>query len=349
MEEGFRTLAVAQKGREAPYAVHFRSRRDKKGNLLSGCVDRVMLLKKFSGILDPRIQRRLLRDNALFVPNRSLPAYAGIQAVEDQFAIPLLGNRALLRTEEREEEKNYYWLLRKAGLPTPKKISNPKDINCLTVVKLRHKKKRLERGFFTASSPAEYKKKSEQLLRQNVISKEDLETSRIEEYVLGPVFNLDFFYSPLVGGTRGIELLGIDWRFESSLDGHVRLPAAQQLSLPETQANPEYVVVGHNAATLRESLLEEAFAMARKYVVTTQRLFSPGILGPFTLQTCVDQDMKFKIFDVAPRIGGGTNIHMWGGHPYGNALWRTRMSTGRRIALEVRRAVEQGRLNRLIT
>jgi len=26
-----------------------------------------------------------------------------------------------------------------------------------------------------------------------------------------------------------IELLGIDWRFETSLDGHVRLPAPQQI------------------------------------------------------------------------------------------------------------------------
>src|SRR2546430_11143634 len=51
------------------------------------------------------------------------------------------------------------------------------------------------------------------------------------------------------------ELLGIDWRFETSLDGHVRLPAEQQKTLNDAQRIPEYVVVGHNAATLRESSL----------------------------------------------------------------------------------------------
>ena len=43
------------------------------------------------------------------------------------------------------------------------------------------------------------------------------------------------------------------------------------------------------------------------------------------------------------------NIHMSLGHPYGNALWRKRMSTGRRIAWEVRRGIESGRLAELVT
>ena len=42
------------------------------------------------------------------------------------------------------------------------------------------------------------------------------------------------------------------------------------------------------------------------------------------------KDLHFYIYDVAPRIGGGTNVHMDVGHPYGNSLYRTNMSTGRR-------------------
>ena len=129
-----------------------------------------------------------------------------------------------------------------------------------------------------------------------------------------------------------VELLGIDWRFESSLDGHVRLPAAQQMALNEKQRVPEYTVCGHNSATLRESLLENAFELAEKYVKATQEHYAPGIIGPFCLQTCVDKDLHFFIYDVAPRIGGGTNVHMNVGHSYGNSLWRTEMSTGRRLA-----------------
>ena len=179
-----------------------------------------------------------------------------------------------------------------------------------------------------------------------MIDQDGLELARIERYVIGPVFNLDFFYSPL---TEKIELLGIDWRFESSLDGHVRLPAPQQLALNEDQINPEYTVCGHNSATLRESLLDKAFELAEKYVAATKKYYSPGIIGPFCLQTCVDKDLNFYIYDVAPRIGGGTNVHMAVGHPYGNALWRTSMSTGRRLMREVKMALDSDELDKIVT
>jgi len=146
-----------------------------------------------------------------------------------------------------------------------------------------------------------------------------------------------------------LELLGIDWRFETSLDGHVRLPAPQQLTLAPEQLTPEYTVCGHNAATLRESLLERAFDLGEKFVKAAREHYAPGIIGPFCLQTCVDKDLNFFIYDVAPRVGGGTNVHMSVGHPYGNALWRAEMSTGRRICSEVRRAAELDQLERIVT
>jgi 5-formaminoimidazole-4-carboxamide-1-(beta)-D-ribofuranosyl 5'-monophosphate synthetase len=37
------------------------------------------------------------------------------------------------------------------------------------------------------------------------------------------------------------------------------------------------------------------------------------------------------------------------GHPYGNALWRTNMSTGRRLAREVRIALENDCLEKIVT
>jgi len=216
-------------------------------------------------------------------------------------------------------------------------------------VKLHHKVKKLERGFFTAASHKEYKTKSAALLKQGVISTRDLAKARIERYIIGPIFNFDFFYSPIEEQGEKLELLGIDWRFETSLDGHVRLPADQQLTLDEAQRIPEYLVVGHNSATLRESSLGDVFDIAERYVRATQEHFRPGIIGPFTLQTAVDKDLKFWVYDVAPRIGGGTNVHMTIGHPYGNSLWRRPMSTGRRIAMEIRRGVESSRLDEIVT
>ena len=345
VEENFRTLAVCQEGREKPYVKYFRANRDKSGRIVNGMIDEVMMLRKFPQILEQENQDILKEKNTLFVPNRSFTSYCGIDAVEDQFQVPLLGSRNLLRSEERGDKRDYYWILEKAGLPFPEPIE-AEDINQLVMVKLPHAVKTLERGFFTAASYEEYCQKADLLLRQNVIDQDGIELARIERYIIGPVFNLDFFYSPI---SKQIELIGIDWRFETSLDGHCRLPAPQQFTLNDKQINPEYTVCGHNSATLRESLLEKAFALAEKYVEATQEYYSPGIIGPFCLQTCVDKDLNFYIYDVAPRIGGGTNVHMAVGHPYGNALWRTNMSTGRRLAREVRIALENDCLEKIVT
>jgi 5-formaminoimidazole-4-carboxamide-1-(beta)-D-ribofuranosyl 5'-monophosphate synthetase len=59
--------------------------------------------------------------------------------------------------------------------------------------------------------------------------------------------------------------------------------------------------------------------------------------------------MNYYIYDVAPRLGGGTNVHMNAGHPYGNSTWRKPVSSGRRIAIELRRAAEQDRLLEVLT
>jgi 5-formaminoimidazole-4-carboxamide-1-(beta)-D-ribofuranosyl 5'-monophosphate synthetase len=240
-------------------------------------------------------------------------------------------------------------MLEKAGLPFPEKINDPKDVEELSIVKLHHAVKKLERGFFTCSSYKEYKEKSESLIKQGVITKEMLEDARIERYIIGPVFNFDFFYSPIEPTMNKLELIGVDWRFETSLDGHVRLPAPQQITLPEHQLIPEYTVCGHNSATVRESLLEKVFKLGERYVKATQEYYDYGIIGPFCLQTCVDKDLNFYIYDVAPRVGGGTNVHMSIGHSYGNTLWRKPMSTGRRIAMEIRRAIEMDKLKEIIS
>ncbi len=348
-QESLRSLVVLQKGRDAVYSKYLRKIGVTDGRARRGIVDNTMTFQKFSEILLEANMVRLRENNAVFVPNRSFTSYCGIGDIEDNFSVPLFGSRNLLRSEEREEKENYYTLLEKAGLPYPDKIDAPSDINFLSIVKLHHAKKKLERGFFTASSSEEYERKSAALIRAGVIDSDTLAHARIERYVIGPVFNLDFFYSPLEDEGEKLELLGIDWRFESSLDGHVRLPADQQLSLLDSQKIPEYTVVGHNSATLRESLLDRAFELGEKYVAAARKYYAPGIIGPFTLQTCVDKDMDFYIYDVAPRIGGGTNAHIWSGHPYGNMLYNTNVSTGRRIAMEIRRAAIEGRLSEIVT
>jgi 5-formaminoimidazole-4-carboxamide-1-beta-D-ribofuranosyl 5'-monophosphate synthetase len=53
--------------------------------------------------------------------------------------------------------------------------------------------------------------------------------------------------------------------------------------------------------------------------------------------------------DVALRHGGGTNVHMGLGSQYANAKYKKRMSTGDRIALEIRRCLRAGQLQELVT
>ena len=347
--EGFKTVCYAKKGREKTYIRYYKSKRV-DGKLIRGIVDEYKVYDDFKMLAYDEQMDEMIRENVLFIPNRSFTSYIDLDTVEDKFKVPIVGSRNMLRSEERGCSQDYYWLLEKAGMPFPKKISDPQNIDELCIVKMHHAQKKLERGFFTATSYEEYKRKSNELIKQGVINQESLCGARIEKYVIGPVFNLDFFYNPLEDELSKIELLGVDWRFESSLDGHVRLPAPQQMELVGTkQEIPEMTVCGHNTATIRESLLEKAFELAENFVEASKKHYEPGIIGAFCLQTCIDKDMNYHIYDVAPRIGGGTNVHVAVGHPYGNSLWRKEMSTGRRTAQMIREAKESERLDEIIT
>ena len=347
--EGFSSLVLAQTGRDATYAQYFRTVRDHAGGRRRGCVDDVWTYPRFADIAAPPAQERLRNHGVLLVPNRALSSYVPLTTIEEELRVPMVGSRALLRIEERSERENYYTLAAAAGIAIPRQVPSPKEIEKLSIVKLPHAKRRLERGFFTAATFAEYTAKSTKLLALGTIAPDDLAQARIEEYVLGPVFNFNFFFSPLVPRSQALELLGVDERRESNLDGLVRLSAAQQLELSEADRIPEYTVVGHGTLTVRESILEEVFRMGEEFVDAARARYPPGIIGPFCLQTCIDHEGRPTVFDVAARIGGGTNIHLGLGHPYGNALWRMPMSSGRRIALEIRHALDSGRLKEILT
>ena len=292
IEEGFPTVAYCKKGRHKTYANYFKTHRSASGRVFRGMVDKAIVLDEFNDVLDAGMQAEMRKRNVIYIPNRSFTSYSSIGDIEENFRVPMFGSRNMLRMEERTEDQDYYWILEKAGLPYPEKIDQPEDIDCLVIVKLHHAQKKLERGFFTCASYQEYQEKSAALLAEGVIDQASLDGARIERYVIGPVFNLNFFYSPLAEEGEQLELLGVDWRFESSLDGHVRLPAPQQMTMPLHQQIPEMTVVGHNTATIRESLLEKAFELGEKFIKASKEHYDPGIIGPFCLQTCIDKDLS---------------------------------------------------------
>ncbi|MCZ7398408.1 MAG: DUF1246 domain-containing protein, partial [Candidatus Methanoperedens sp.] len=70
VEEGFRTHAVCEKGREKTYTEYFKAER-KKGKLIRGIVDSADVYNKFNEILKPGNQKKLRDKNTIFIPNRS--------------------------------------------------------------------------------------------------------------------------------------------------------------------------------------------------------------------------------------------------------------------------------------
>ena len=136
-QEGLETVVVCQKGREKTYTKYYR-------NLF----DHVIMLDKFSEITSEANVKKLVDLNTVFVPNRSFSVYAGYEAIENQFAVPLMGNRAMLRTEERNTPRNQLYLLQKAGIATPKTFESPDEIDRLAIVKVPEKKRAIERAFF---------------------------------------------------------------------------------------------------------------------------------------------------------------------------------------------------------
>lgn len=342
-DEGFKTLVVCQKGREKTYAKYYRSR--KRFGRELGIVDEVIVLERFKDMLKEAIQEELRSKNVIMVPHRSLCVYVGYQALENELKIPLLGNRFLLKVEERDVERNQYYLMEKAGIPYPKIFKDPSEIDRLVLVKAPEAARGFERAFFLASSPKEFEEKAAELLRKGLITEEGLKKAVIEEFVIGAPFNFNMFYSPLSGE---IELLGIDTRRQTNLEGIMRIPAPYQAEVLE-HLELKTIEVGHIACTLRESILERVFELAEKLVKVAREEYPPGIIGPFALQSMVipgPPREDIVVYDLSVRVPGSPGTKFT---PYSENLWGFSMSVGRRITLEIKEALKQGRLEELIT
>jgi len=343
-QEGFKTLVVAQRGREKTYLGPYKSRtRESEGKKREiGVVDEVMLVGKFNEIIAK--QDFLLERNSIFVPNRSFAVYVGYEAIEKEFKVPVFGNKYLLRAEERDAPKNQYDLLVKAGVRTPKVFKRPEDIDRLAIVKVSEAKRTYERAFFLARSHEEYKRRGEELVRSGKTTQEQLEKAKIEEYIVGAHFNLNFFYSPI---HQELELLGVDTRRQTNLDGYLRMPADVQLELLK-MAQPSTIEVGHIACTLRESLLEQVFEIGERFVAATAKEYKNGLIGPFALQGAFVEEGKeeFVCFDVSLRMPGSPGTRFT---PYSGYLYRESVSFGRRIAMEVKDAEKQKRIDEITT
>lgn len=328
-DEGMNTVVICQKGRETPYK--------RFGRL----ADNMILLNKFSEMLKKDIQDNLRKLKTILVPHRAFTAYLGYDGIENDLLIPIFGNRLLLRAEERTVKRNQYYLLEKAGVRHPKIFKKPEQIDRPAIVKVQEAKRKMERAFFIASSYKDYSEKVQERIKKGIIRKEDLKNAVIEEFVIGTYFNFNFFYSPL---KEEVEFLGIERRLQTNLHDFVTVPAKQQMEIDVQLQNIE---VGHTPASIRESMLEKVFAIGDKFVNATKKEYPPGIIGPLSLQSIVTVDMDIVVYDVSLRVPG--NPIMATTSPYTKYYYGKTFGVGRRIAMEVKNALNEERLADIVT
>jgi 5-formaminoimidazole-4-carboxamide-1-(beta)-D-ribofuranosyl 5'-monophosphate synthetase len=179
------------------------------------------------------------------------------------------------------------------------------------------------------------------MVKRELLREDDVARIHLQEYVLG-VNVYPSYFSSIV--KDDVELLGVDRRYESAVDAIGKIPASEQL---EIGVNPTYTIVGNFPIVLRESLLPEYMRMGENVHKKARELAPPGIIGPFCLETVITDDLRIYTFEISARIVGGTNIGI-GTSPYAYLKYGENMYMGRRIALEIREALEQKRLEAVL-
>ena len=389
----------------------------KKGNWRTT----ILILDKYSDIV--KYVDDLVNLECMQITNRAFAVYVGgderCSVIEDKYAVPILGSRNLLKIENRGEvEKDYYWFAEKASIPSPKSyayevhkrgIRFKKPVNEPMILKAEHAHRAFEREFIFAADSGDLEEKVEREVRAGNLSREALENGRVEQIVLGPHANFNFFYSPLDAKSEwgdadgwfsrlynvnmeearvclANQFLSIDERRETILDGIKRLPLDVQRKIKKV---PSFEVTAHAILSLRESLLKDVHRYADRFMLACREYSPPGIIGAWCLQTLItwDRVSKYELKpgfkldytggteaksevdyglydvpetrdpymhipvtqDVALRHGGGTNVHMGLGSQYANAKYKKPLSTGDRIALEIKRALNTNQLHELVT
>jgi len=152
-----------------------------------------------------------------------------------------------------------------------------------------------------------------------------------------------YFYSEL---NDELEIMSLDKRYESNADSIGRISAKDQI---EANIRTSYTITGNIPIVVRESLLPMFFEIGQNVVKTSRGLASApkGLFGPFCLEGIMDPNLNFRVFEISARIVAGTNPFIEGS-PYTALRYNEPMSTGRRLAREIKQAIEAGKLDSLL-
>lgn len=316
-DEGLPCAVVAPHGRDALYRRY-------------PFIDQVIPIERFADF--PGLEDELIGRDAIVVPHGSFVAYLG-EGVNQSMRVGYFGSRSVLRWEgDRALQRRW---LEAADVPMPAEYRSPDDVDEWPVI-VKSDGAAGGSGYVLANS---------RLSLQSAIDRLDSEGLgyTIQRYVVGVTLYVHYFRSIV---RDRLEILSMDRRYETNVDALGRLPMAAQA---EVAPEPSYVVVGNSPLVLRESMLETAYAMGERVVEASRRMIDErGLWGPFCLETIITPDLRFHVIEISCRIVAGTNLFV-DGSPYA-ALWFDEpMSTGRRIAREIREAEGAGRLGEVVT
>jgi len=319
-KEGFKTLGISV-GQKTKFYDAFPL----------GKPDEFFYVDSYAHLLDRADE--LTSRNVVLVPHGSFVEYMTSNCFEE-IEVPTFGNRRVLDWES-DREKEREWLTA-AGIEMPRKIEDPKMIDRPVLVKYDGAKG--GRGFFIAKDYPDFK-----------LGIDHTQKFSIQEYILGTRYYVHFFYSPV--RTQGyrlskgvLELMSIDRRDESNVDEMYKLGAQEELK--KLGFFPTFVVTGNVPVVVRESLIPQFMELGEKVVEKSLEMFG-GMIGPFCLECIVTDDLKIKIFEISSRIVAGTNPFITGS-PYSDLI-EPGLSTGRRIAQEVRHARDAGLLREVLS
>ncbi|MEA2090176.1 MAG: DUF1297 domain-containing protein [Thermoproteota archaeon] len=293
----------------------------------------ILILDDYSDIV--KHVDKLVDLECLQIPNRAFSVYVGgdehCSVIENKFTVPIVGSRKLLKIENRGEvERDYYWFAEKAGIPIPKEyefaayetgIRFKEPVEEPMLLKAEHAHRAFEREFIFAANSQDLEEKVEKEIKAGNLNEECLERGRVEQIVLGPHANFNFFFSPLDSKKEwgdvddwyvklyhvsleearvclANQFLSIDERRETTLDGLKRLPVDVQQKLKKI---PSFEVTAHVLMSLRESLLKDVHRYADRFLLATRKHEPPGILGAWCLQTLITWDRVSK-YELRPTM-----------------------------------------------
>ncbi|MBI2664511.1 formate--phosphoribosylaminoimidazolecarboxamide ligase [Candidatus Woesearchaeota archaeon] len=311
-DEGFKTIAICEKGRDRPYRMF-------------GVADEIITVNRFSDL--PEKVNELRDKKAIIVPHGT---FTGVMSQEEIEKLNLLyfGNRKILKWEYNRQMQREW--LKKAGLILPKIFAQPEDIDSPVIIKFFGAKG--GKGFFLAKNADEFHEK---------MGKKQGNPYIIQEYIIGAPIYIHYFYSPINGE---IEIMSFDKRYESNVDSIGRIAAKDQLDLG---LETSYNITGNVPLVVRESLLPEIIEMGEAVVKASRKLEKHGLIGPFSLETIITPELKFFVFEISARIVAGTNFFI-NCSPYSDLKYGHPMSTGRRIAREIKLAIQNNQLDRVL-